>query len=266
MPHPDEGLIHAWLDGELEPGEALRVEELVATNPEWGAAAAEARGLIAASSRIASALDRVPANVVPTARKASQSRRWWIARVAALLLVVVGTSVVWRRDPTVRSVQTVQAVKQVQPVIRAPTVTQMPSAPTAAMAAVRTPARSTVVSGNTSAKVTAPKQDAKTLADASPVAASPRATTVPGVVAAAENRAVDSRAAPSAWRESVAKSVTGDRCFELRTAPSDSSTIIRFGQAALADSVRTGWTLIADSLLTGPNGQRPLRRVPCRRP
>jgi anti-sigma factor RsiW len=251
MPHPDEGLIHAWLDGELEPGEALRVEELVATNPEWGAAAAEARGLIAASSRIASALDRVPANVVPTARKASQSRRWWIARVAALLLVVVGTSVVWRRDPTVRSVQTVQAVKQV---------------PTAAMAAVRTPARSTVVSGNTSAKVTAPKQDAKTLADASPVAASPRATTVPGVVAAAENRAVDSRAAPSAWRESVAKSVTGDRCFELRTAPSDSSTIIRFGQAALADSVRTGWTLIADSLLTGPNGQRPLRRVPCRRP
>ncbi|MCC7194690.1 MAG: zf-HC2 domain-containing protein [Gemmatimonadaceae bacterium] len=67
MPHPDEALIHAWLDGELDAAEAARVERLVNDDPAWAAAAAEARGLIAASERIVSALDHVPAGVVPGA-------------------------------------------------------------------------------------------------------------------------------------------------------------------------------------------------------
>ncbi|HVZ48875.1 MAG TPA: zf-HC2 domain-containing protein, partial [Gemmatimonadaceae bacterium] len=67
MSHPDEGLIHAWLDGELDAAEAARVEALVRDDPGWAAAAAEARGLIAASGRIVGALDDVPANVVPKA-------------------------------------------------------------------------------------------------------------------------------------------------------------------------------------------------------
>lgn len=61
----DEGLIHAWLDGELDAVEAARVEQLVAEDAEWGAAAAEARGLIAASSRILGALDVVAGDVIP---------------------------------------------------------------------------------------------------------------------------------------------------------------------------------------------------------
>ncbi len=65
MPRPDEGLIHAWLDGELEAAEAARVEKLVAEDAEWAAAAAEARGLIAASSRILGALDVVAGDVIP---------------------------------------------------------------------------------------------------------------------------------------------------------------------------------------------------------
>ena len=65
MPHPDEGLIHAWLDGELSPDEAARVARLVDEDPEWAAAAGEARGLIAASSRILGALDVVPGDVLP---------------------------------------------------------------------------------------------------------------------------------------------------------------------------------------------------------
>jgi hypothetical protein len=61
----DEGLIHAWLDGELDAVEAARVERLVAEDAEWAAAAAEARGLIAASSRILGALDMVAGDVIP---------------------------------------------------------------------------------------------------------------------------------------------------------------------------------------------------------
>ena len=65
MSRPDEGLIHAWLDGELDATEAARVERLVAEDAAWAAAAAEARGVIAASSRILRALDEVPGDVIP---------------------------------------------------------------------------------------------------------------------------------------------------------------------------------------------------------
>jgi hypothetical protein len=101
MPLPDEGLIHAWLDGELDADERARIEALIASDPAWSAAAAEARGFVAASSRIVRALDRVPANVVPapSPRMATGRSRWWMTRAAALLLVVAGAAVVWRRNP-----------------------------------------------------------------------------------------------------------------------------------------------------------------------
>jgi hypothetical protein len=97
MPRPDEGLIHEWLDGELSPEESERVSRLVATDAEWAAAAAEARGLIAASSRILSALDAVPGGVMPAGSRATPrapSRytvRPWM-RIAAGLVLVAGTS------------------------------------------------------------------------------------------------------------------------------------------------------------------------------
>jgi hypothetical protein len=56
----DEGLLHAWLDGQLDADEAARVARLVAEDAAWQAAAAEARGLVAASSRILGALDAAP--------------------------------------------------------------------------------------------------------------------------------------------------------------------------------------------------------------
>jgi len=99
MSHPDEGLIHAWLDGELDPAEAARVEDLVRHDPAWAGAAAEARGLIAATSRIVASLDNVPANVVPAARGRASRRpaQWWALSAAAVLVVVVGSAVVLRR-------------------------------------------------------------------------------------------------------------------------------------------------------------------------
>jgi hypothetical protein len=115
MSHPDEGLIHTWLDDELDDAEAARVEALVRDDPAWAAAAAEARGFIAASSRIAGMLDDVPANVLPpkmerpTApqvgigtvtplrRAAERGAPWWAMRVAALLVVATGTVLVVQR-------------------------------------------------------------------------------------------------------------------------------------------------------------------------
>jgi len=73
MQHLDEGAIHAWLDGALTPDEAAQVAEHAAACTSCAAAVAEARGLIAASSRILEALDDVPANVLPDVAAASMA-------------------------------------------------------------------------------------------------------------------------------------------------------------------------------------------------
>src|SRR5688500_8608949 len=61
MQHLDEGTIHTWLDGQLPRDEAAAVEAHVAECRQCADVVAEARGLIAASSRILLALDDVPA-------------------------------------------------------------------------------------------------------------------------------------------------------------------------------------------------------------
>ena len=96
MQHLDEGTIHSWLDGALSADEAAQVEAHVKECPQCAAAVAEARGFIAASSRILTALDNAPRGVVPVAapKKRVDPIVW---RVAATLLVVAGgTLVVFR--------------------------------------------------------------------------------------------------------------------------------------------------------------------------
>ena len=96
MQHLDEGTIHSWLDGALNADEAARVEAHVKECPQCAAAVAEARGFIAASSRILTALDNAPRGVIPAAapKKRVDPIVW---RVAATLLVVAGgTLVVFR--------------------------------------------------------------------------------------------------------------------------------------------------------------------------
>lgn len=155
--HLDEGIIHAWLDGALSPDESTRIESLAAVCDECGARVAEARGLIAASSRILSSLDAGPGGVIPginagndqlaalRARRQAGSRRWWLDRrvvVAASLVLVAGVSrVVWQSSNS-RVVETpsalVDAVKSTEPaaVADAPTIQPAP-APGAAGAGVR---------------------------------------------------------------------------------------------------------------------------------
>lgn len=94
MRHLDEGTIHSWLDGALSADEAARVEAHVAECPECATAVAEARGFIAASSRILTALDHVPRGVVPAASPVKWYNRAAWRAVAAVLVVAVGSLVV----------------------------------------------------------------------------------------------------------------------------------------------------------------------------
>ena len=139
--HLDEGTIHAWLDGALPPDESARVESLRATCAECAARVAEARGLVAASSRILSSLDAVPGGVIPgvesgtdqlaalRARRRETSRRWWSDRrfvAAASLVLVAGiSSLVWRSAST----EATSGVEQVADAVRSEADSAIPTAP-----------------------------------------------------------------------------------------------------------------------------------------
>jgi hypothetical protein len=93
MQHPEEGTIHAWLDGALPEPEAAAIEAHAASCAECAARVSEARGLIAASSRIVSHLDAVPGNVIPlsTRRPRLFMRNPWLSgAIAAALLLAIG--------------------------------------------------------------------------------------------------------------------------------------------------------------------------------
>ena len=100
MQHPDEGTIHAWLDGQLPAEEAAQLEAHVATCADCSARVADARGLVAASSRIVSALDHTPGGVIPIQSK--RARRLWITpaitAIAATVVLAAGTLLVQKRE------------------------------------------------------------------------------------------------------------------------------------------------------------------------
>ena len=110
--HPDEGMIHAWLDGALDAPTAAGIAEHVRTCPACTERVAEARGLIAGASRIVASLDDDSAAARPGwaqsapergaapdpgARAADQGSLWrWLhvtparAAIAATVLVALG--------------------------------------------------------------------------------------------------------------------------------------------------------------------------------
>jgi hypothetical protein len=101
MQHLDEGTIHAWIDGELSSEQGDEIAAHVAECPECAAMVAEARGLVAASTRILTALDDIPGGVIPSVPDIAPAqivrRRWYQrtdVRAAAALLLVAGTSLV----------------------------------------------------------------------------------------------------------------------------------------------------------------------------
>lgn len=92
--HVDEGMVHAWLDGQLSVEKAARIERHVAGCRPCSALVAEARGYIAASTRILNALDGVPTQVVPQAGR--RSHRWQLRIAAAIVVMGLGTAVFLR--------------------------------------------------------------------------------------------------------------------------------------------------------------------------
>ena len=106
MQHPDEGTIHAWIDGELSPDDSTAREAHLAECAECSALAAEARGLVAASSRIVSALDIIPGDVIPKA--APRSRAWYAStqlRAAAAVVIVASASLLVARNGEVKKME-----------------------------------------------------------------------------------------------------------------------------------------------------------------
>ena len=107
MQHPDEGTIHSWLDGALPVDEAARVESHIAECPECAAAVAEARGFIAASSRILTALDDAPRGVIPAVPVRRRDNRVAWRAAAGLLIVAAGSLVVFRNGVDEKSIATI---------------------------------------------------------------------------------------------------------------------------------------------------------------
>jgi hypothetical protein len=188
MSRPDEGLIHTWLDGECSPEESARIEQLVATDPLWAAAVAEARGLIAASSRIVGALDAVP-RAMPSGSRAAPARvsrpgfrvRPWMGMAAGLALLA-GTAYVLNDAPQESF---------------APVAAEDAAAPPAPPPSLRTEAAagaSTALSAQTSAPTAVPAA-----APAGPVvAAAPPSVAPPPPAFKAEAAPADARTVPAA--------------------------------------------------------------------
>jgi hypothetical protein len=128
--HIDEGTLHAWLDGALSPDESARVEAHIASCAACSAALAEARGLVAAASRILTALDDVPGGVAPTPRALSERRRrlwtgWPLRAAAGLLFVVAGSLAVLRQMDTEHQV-VASPVQVAPPAAPAPAPSTLP--------------------------------------------------------------------------------------------------------------------------------------------
>lgn len=130
MQHLDEGTIHAWLDGELPFEESSRVAAHAERCDKCTAMIAEARGFLAASSRILGNLDEVPGDVIPPGHapattpggpsltprdlgivlpvgRTSGPRRWIPSRfaaAAAVAVLAVGTYTILNRStPSART-------------------------------------------------------------------------------------------------------------------------------------------------------------------
>lgn len=283
MPHPDDGLIHAWLDGELEPAEAARVEALVASDAEWAAAAAEARGLIAASARIVGTLDRVPANVIPKAPVARPASRRWMWRAAAVLALMAGSAVVLERESPVLPGPKVQELQpqpqqlprkqqQQPPLVQGARVAVAKkgnagknelAAASSAEPRLAQPARdkdAAAATGDLRAKVAGGAVDAES---ANAAVAERRAANAP-MAAMAQSSVSAAPAAPSSATEKFTR--LQPSCFEQREPPDSATHLIRLAAAALADSIRLETLVLHGDTLVAVNGRLRAVRVRCPAP
>jgi hypothetical protein len=156
MTHIDEGTIHAWLDRQLDEAQARDVESHVAGCAQCSAAVAEARGLIAGSSRVLMALDDVPGGVVPASAKRTMpsvpKRKWqaarWVTSVSAIAAALI-IAVVLRQSPAPEvATPADRDSRRLTPIAAAPTAGEQSAGP-AAPAPARAPRASDLASAET---------------------------------------------------------------------------------------------------------------------
>jgi hypothetical protein len=208
MQHLDEGTIHSWLDGALSADEAARVEAHVKECAQCQAAVAEARGFIAASSRILTALDNAPRGVMPAAAPKKRMNTF-VWRIAATVLVVAGGTLLVVRNSSNRAQQS-----ETEPVLTSAAPTNDSSAPSSALAGA---------AGTTAVAPTLEKGAATT-----------KATATPGT---ATNQAV--RRAPAATNilsAPVQRDSRADAMAENNSEPLSRKAPVRQGSVAAAPS------------------------------
>src|SRR5690348_15096173 len=163
--HPDEGTIHAWLDRQLDDTSSATLEAHLQRCDECAERVAEARGLIAGTSRILSSLDfdeaRAsdkppvepwrPVVVAAAPRRAVPFFRLTPARsaIAAVLVVAVATAIV-REHERSTSTPSESAVVSTAPAAVAAAPAALPAAP--AVAQLDTTAGTRVAAARTFAK------------------------------------------------------------------------------------------------------------------
>ena len=268
MQHPDEGLIHAWLDGELDAAEAARVEALVSSDPAWAAAAAEARGLIAATARIVGALDHVPANVIPGAQPSRSATRQWMWRAAAALVLVAGSAVVLERQSPELPVPGAKTEATTAPAAVAPA----PKTGRREAAGAARPPESRSDLRREELDNVKNKTESTRDKDALAAAADARANTAGAInQATAAPSAAGGAAAPGApyvQRAAAAekKAYMTLSCFEQREPPDSAKRILRLDAGALADSVRLEKLTVRGDTIAAVNGRLTAVRVRCPEP
>jgi len=251
MQHLDEGTIHSWLDGALSPDGAARVEAHVAECPQCATAVAEARGFIAASSRILTALDHVPRGVVPAALPVKWYNRAAWRAAAAVLVVAVGSLVVVRNTE-----QGKVASSTMSDSIRTPDAIAQSQTPAGAAAA--SPLGVATTRLQVPPSPTLPKRSATVASAASP--AKPSAETgfsgksvggAPPSNVAARERALDEAVAGATMLQSAAAEqpplkvvgsprMPGAKVTLYEVAPGDTVTFTEVSNVQLNAAVTTG--------------------------
>jgi len=200
MQHLDEGTIHAWLDGALAGDDAAVVARHVAECRDCAALVAEARGMIAATSRIVSALDDVPGGVIPAPRHAARAQhsmwrrlRFTPARaaLAATLLLTAGTLFASRHTQSPKdSVTLPSPAPTAAPAASAPPIVQVPARKSASAVSDKAQPRSIEPVQPSKAPVRAGASSTAQVADAAAAAVA-----APAAPPRAETKAADANVA-----------------------------------------------------------------------
>lgn len=176
--HPTEGTIHSWIDGELDSTDAERLDAHLAECAACQSRVAEARGLVAAASRVIGSLDQHQAPIARTAHALVQP---------AVTPVATGNGTAWR---FLRVTPTRAAIAAVLIVAAGITLTRE------YVAVEQTPASDSVARGAMSratASTAAPPRAPSTTAQRPPepkLATVPSATNTPVTVAEAGHDSV----------------------------------------------------------------------------